>query len=366
MLQNATNIMQLFNNIYHNKTVLITGHTGFKGSWLALWLHQLGAKVIGYALEPATKLNHIDLLNLPIISIIGDVRNGTKLQEIFTQYQPDIVFHLAAQALVRESYAEPVLTFETNVIGTAQVYEAVRNTPSVKAIVNVTTDKVYHNNEWIWGYRENDKLGGHDPYSSSKACVELLHESYKKSFFKPTGILSATARAGNVIGGGDWAKDRLIPDIVKAAIDNQQVSIRNPQATRPWQHVLEPLAAYLCLGKNLLEKNLIAEDSWNFGPENEGNVPVHTILDAMKNHWNKISWLDVSAQEKLHEATLLQLDCTKAKTLLGIKPVWNIAKTVEITTNWYKNYYENNILNTKQDIENYVADARKQNVIWTK
>jgi CDP-glucose 4,6-dehydratase len=356
--------MQLFNNIYHNKTVLITGHTGFKGSWLAFWLHQLGAKVIGYALEPATNPNHLTLLHLPIISIIGDVRDKQKLQETFAMYQPDMVFHLAAQALVRESYTHPLETFETNVIGTAQVYEAVKNTASVKAIVNVTTDKVYHNNEWLWGYRENDKLGGHDPYSTSKACVELLHESYKKSFFKQADILSATARAGNVIGGGDWAKDRLIPDIVKATLDNQQVSIRNPQATRPWQHVLEPLAAYLWLGKNLLEKNPLAEDAWNFGPEQEGNVPVRTILDRMQNHWTKISWLDVSAQEKPHEANLLQLDCTKAKTLLGIKPIWNINKTVEVTTNWYKNYYENGWLNTSQDIANYIADAKQQNAVW--
>lgn len=358
--------MQLFNNIYRGKTVLLTGHTGFKGSWLAFWLHQLGAKVIGYALEPNTNPNHISLLDLPIVSVIDDIGNQAKLLDVFATYQPDIVFHLAAQPLVRESYAAPVLTFETNVIGTAKVYEAIKNTPSVKAVVNITTDKVYHNHEWIWGYRENDKLGGHDPYSTSKACVELLHESYKKSFFQKQNILSATARAGNVVGGGDWSKDRLIPDIVRATIENQAVNIRNPQATRPWQHVLEPLAAYLLLGQKLLEKNNIVEDAWNFACDAEGCVPVKTILELMQKQWDKVTWIDVSAQEKPHEANLLQLDCTKAKTLLQWKPVWNLDKTIAVTTNWYRDYHEKGIINTAKDLELYITDAKKLGLEWAK
>jgi CDP-glucose 4,6-dehydratase len=356
--------MQFFKNIYSNKTVLLTGHTGFKGSWLAFWLHQLGAKVIGYSLEANTKPNHIEALQLPIVSIIGDVRDGQKLKNICKEYQPDIVFHLAAQPLVRESYAEPVLTFETNVLGIVQLYEAIRSTPSVKVVVNITTDKVYHNNEWIWGYRENDKLGGHDPYSTSKACVELVHESYKKSYFKQAGILSATARAGNVIGGGDWSKDRLIPDIIKATIQKEQVAIRNPTSTRPWQHVLEPLAAYLLLGQHLLEGKSIADDSWNIGPEPEGNISVARLLGLMQKYWEQVSWLDTSTQEKLHEANLLQLDCTKAKTLLQWKPIWTLEETVKVTTNWYKVYYENKSLNTHKDLEQYIADAKKQHASW--
>jgi CDP-glucose 4,6-dehydratase len=356
----------MFNHIYKNKTILLTGHTGFKGSWLAFWLHQLGAKVIGYALSPTTSPNHIELLNLPITSIIGDVRDEKLLQTVFQTYQPDVVFHLAAQPLVRASYAEPILTFETNVIGTAKVYEAVKAISSVKAVVNVTTDKVYHNNEWVWGYRENDKLGGHDPYSTSKACVELLHESYRKSFFKEKGILTATARAGNVIGGGDWSQDRLIPDIVKATVQAQAVQIRNPQATRPWQHVLEPLAAYLLLGQQLLEGNLKAEDAWNFACDAEGCVPVRTILTQMQQVWQEVQWQDVSQQAKPHEANLLQLDCTKAKSLLQWQPVWNLATTVELTTKWYRNFYETKQLNTAQDLQKYIADAQEMGLQWAK
>ncbi|MFY7786350.1 MAG: CDP-glucose 4,6-dehydratase, partial [Thermoflexibacteraceae bacterium] len=332
----------------------------------AFWLHQLGAKVIGYALSPTTSPNHIELLNLPITSIIGDVRDEKLLQTVFQTYQPDVVFHLAAQPLVRASYAEPILTFETNVIGTAKVYEAVKAISSVKAVVNVTTDKVYHNNEWVWGYRENDKLGGHDPYSTSKACVELLHESYRKSFFKEKGILTATARAGNVIGGGDWSQDRLIPDIVKATVQAQAVQIRNPQATRPWQHVLEPLAAYLLLGQQLLEGNLKAEDAWNFACDAEGCVPVRTILTQMQQVWQEVQWQDVSQQAKPHEANLLQLDCTKAKSLLQWQPVWNLATTVELTTKWYRNFYETKQLNTAQDLQKYIADAQEMGLQWAK
>jgi CDP-glucose 4,6-dehydratase len=356
----------MFNHIYKNKIVLLTGHTGFKGSWLAFWLHQLGAKVIGYALSPNTSPNHLDNLHLPMTSIIGDVRNEKHLQTVFQTYQPDIVFHLAAQPLVRASYTEPVLTFETNVIGTAKVYEAVKNTPSVKAVVNVTTDKVYHNNEWVWGYRENDKLGGHDPYSTSKACVELLHESYRKSFFKEKSILTATARAGNVIGGGDWSADRLIPDIVKATVQAQAVQIRNPQATRPWQHVLEPLAAYLLLGQQLLEGNTKAEDAWNFACDAEDCVPVRTILTQMQQVWQEVQWQDVSHQAKPHEANLLQLDCTKAKSLLQWRPVWNLATAVAVTTQWYRDFYEKKQINTAKDLAQYIADAQQLGLQWAK
>ncbi len=354
----------MFKHIYKGKKVFLTGHTGFKGSWLAYWLLELGAEVAGYSLAPNTQPNHWDLLNLPIQTVVGDIREGEKLQKAMQNFQPDVVFHLAAQPLVRESYLLPVETFETNVIGTAKVYEAVRSCKRPPVLVSITTDKVYQNNEWVWGYRENDRLGGHDPYSTSKACVELLHESYRKSFFDKENIRTATARAGNVIGGGDWSKDRLLPDVVKATANQQAVQIRNPQATRPWQHVLEPLSAYLLLGQHLLEGNPKATESWNFASDFEGCVPVQTILDLMQTHWAKVQWTDVSANEKLHEANLLQLDSTKAKTVLQWKPIWNIAQTVAVTTNWYRAYYEYGEVNTPKDLKNYVAEAEKQKLCW--
>ncbi len=258
----------LFSSIYKNKTVLVTGHTGFKGSWLCFWLSKMGANVIGYSLEAPTNPNHIELLNLNIISVIGDIRDLEKLNNTFKMYKPDIVFHLAAQPLVRLSYENPIETYETNVIGTLKVFEACKNA-KIKAIVNITSDKAYENKEWIWGYRENDPMGGYDPYSSSKGCADLLTNSYRNSYFNiddykiKHNTLLASCRAGNVIGGGDWAEDRLITDIMISVSQNKKVSIRNPYATRPWQHVLEPLSGYLHIGQKLLEEKKSLLMAWN-------------------------------------------------------------------------------------------------------
>jgi CDP-glucose 4,6-dehydratase len=364
-------VMQtLFAGIYKNKTVLVTGHTGFKGSWLVYWLQHMGAKVVGYALEAPTIPNHIKLLNLDIISVIGDIRDLDKLNETFETYKPDIVFHLAAQPLVRLSYENPVETYETNVMGTLKVFEACRRN-DVKAIVNITSDKAYENKEWIWGYRENDALGGYDPYSSSKGCADILANSYRNSYFnideykKSHHTLLASCRAGNVIGGGDWALDRLVSDIVLSVSQGKKVSIRNPYATRPWQHVLEPLSGYLQVGQKLLEGRKEFAGAWNFGPSDEGSISVEEVVKNVKKHWNKIDY-DISIDpNQLHEAKFLKLDCSKAHIYLKWKDVWNSDTTFEKTVNWYKNYYENQQILSQEDLNSYVNDARSKNLVWT-
>lgn len=361
----------LFSGIYKNKTVLVTGHTGFKGSWLCFWLKQMGAKVVGYSLEAPTNPNHIELLDLDIISIIGDIRDLNKLNEVFSEYKPDIVFHLAAQPLVRLSYENPIETYETNVIGTLKVFEASRIN-NVKAIVNITSDKAYENKEWIWGYRENDPMGGYDPYSSSKGCADILATSYRNSFFnikdykKTHNTLIATCRAGNVIGGGDWAKDRLITDIMISVSLGKKVSIRNPKATRPWEHVLEPLSGYLHIGQKLLEEKVEFAEAWNFGPSDEGSITVEEVVKNVKKHWDKIDYEINRDPNQLHEANLLKLDCSKAHILLKWKDVWDSETTFEKTVKWYKAYYENNkeIL-TQSDLESYIYDAKIKNLEWT-
>jgi len=362
----------LFSGIYKDKTVLLTGHTGFKGSWLAYWLTQMGAKVIGYALEAPTTPNHLALLNLDIVSVIGDIRDQKKLDATFKEYQPEIVFHLAAQPLVRLSYDEPVETFETNVMGTIKVFEAAKKTSSVKAIVNITSDKAYENKEWIWGYRENDPMGGYDPYSASKGCAELVVNSYRNSFFnlddygsKHT-ILLASCRAGNVIGGGDWAMDRLMTDIMLSVSQGKKVRIRSPHATRPWQHVLEPLSGYLAIGQKLLEGKKEFAEGWNFGPENEGSITVENVVKAVKKHWDTIDYSIDDVEKKLHEANLLKLDCSKANILLEWKSTWDSHMTFEKTVTWYKNYYENNFINTKENLAAYIKDAKKKSIAWSK
>ena len=275
----------LFGGIYKGKKVLLTGHTGFKGSWLALWLHKMGADVVGIALPAPTSPNHLELLNLNITSEMIDIRDAKAINKAFQKHQPEIVFHLAAQPLVRYSYENPHETFETNVMGTINIYEAVRNCSSVEVIVNITSDKCYDNKEWIWGYRENDAMGGYDPYSASKGCAELVTASYRNSFFnldsygKSHNVLLASCRAGNVIGGGDWADDRLIPDIMRAVDKNETVTIRSPHATRPWQHVLEPLSGYLLVGQKLLEGKKEFADGWNFGPSDEGSISVKEVVE---------------------------------------------------------------------------------------
>ncbi|WP_260913021.1 CDP-glucose 4,6-dehydratase [Aliarcobacter butzleri] len=364
-------VMQsLFSGIYKDKTVLVTGHTGFKGSWLCFWLKQMGVKVVGYSLEAPTNPNHIELLKLDIISIIGDIRDLEKLNQTFETYKPDIVFHLAAQPLVRLSYENPIETYETNVIGTLKVFEACR-IAKVRAIVNITSDKAYENREWIWGYRENDPMGGYDPYSSSKGCADILATSYRNSFFnikdykKTHNTLIATCRAGNVIGGGDWAKDRLITDIMISVSQDKKVSIRNPKATRPWQHVLEPLSGYLQIGQKLLEEKVEFAEAWNFGPTDEGSITVEEVVQNVKKHWDKIDYEINKDPNQLHEANLLKLDCSKAHILLKWKDVWDSETTFEKTVKWYKSYYENNkeIL-TQNDLESYIADAKAKNIEW--
>lgn len=362
----------LFGGIYKEKTVLVTGHTGFKGSWLIYWLHQMGAKVVGYSLEAPTNPNHIELLNLNIISIIGDIRDLNKLNEVFNKYKPDIVFHLAAQPLVKLSYENPIETYETNVIGTLKVFEACRKA-SVKAIVNITSDKAYENKEWIWGYRENDPMGGYDPYSSSKGCADILANSYRNAYFnireykRTHNTLLASCRAGNVIGGGDWAKDRLITDIMLSVSLGRKVSIRNPKATRPWQHVLEPLSGYLHIGQKLLEEKVEFGEAWNFGPSDEGSITVEEVVQNVKKHWDKIDYEINSEPYQLHEANLLKLDCSKAHILLKWKDVWDSKTTFEKTVKWYKSYYEENqSILTSEDLIKYIIDAKDKNLEWSK
>lgn len=362
----------LFSGIYKNKTVLVTGHTGFKGSWLCLWLTQMGAKVIGYSLESPTNPNHIELLDLDMVSIVGDIRDLDKLNKTFQEYKPGIVFHLAAQPLVRLSYENPIETYETNVMGTLKVLEACRNN-SVKAIVNITSDKAYENKEWIYGYRENDPLGGYDPYSSSKGCADILVNSYRNSYFnideynKSHHTLIASCRAGNVIGGGDWAKDRLITDIMLSVSQDKKVSIRSPYATRPWQHVLEPLSGYLAIGQKLLEEKVEFSDAWNFGPSDEGSITVGQVVKNVKKHWNKIDYEINKDSNALHEANLLKLDCSKAHILLNWKDVWSSNTTFEKTVTWYKSYYESDKKTlTKDNLDDYVSDAKNKQLEWTK
>lgn len=363
---------KLFENIYSSKKVLITGHTGFKGSWLAYWLSKMGAEVIGYSLQPPTEPNHFELLSPKIVSIIGDIRDQNKLSDIFKIHQPEIVFHLAAQPLVRLSYQEPVETFEVNIMGTIKILEACRKSESVNAIVVVTSDKAYQNNEWIWGYRENDPMGGFDPYSSSKGCAELAVSSYRNSFFNVTDygkkhkILLASCRAGNVIGGGDWAKDRLISDIMLAVSQGKKVSIRNPYATRPWQHVLEPLSGYLQIGQKLLEGKYEFAEPWNFGPDDKGSITVKEVVENVKKYWSKIDYEINSDAQNLHEANLLKLDCSKAHIKLGWKSVWNSQLTFQKTVEWYKAFYESSTILSENDLNTYIEDARIQRLPWIK
>lgn len=360
----------LFGGIYKDKTVLVTGHTGFKGSWLVYWLKQMGANVIGYSLPVPTTPNHFELLNLNMTSIIGDIRDLEKLDQTFATYKPDIVFHLAAQALVRLSYENPIETYETNVIGTLKVFEACRK-HYVKAIVNITSDKAYENKEWVWGYRENDPMGGYDPYSSSKGCADLLANSYRNSYFnlkeykKSHQTLLATCRAGNVIGGGDWAQDRLMTDIMLSVSQGKKVSIRNPKATRPWQHVLEPLSGYLHIGQKLLEEKVEFAEAWNFGPSDEGSICVEEVVHHVKKHWDKIDYEINRDPKQLHEANLLKLDCSKVHIKLHWKDVWDSETTFAKTVKWYKAFYEKNALLSEEDLKNYVQDAKAKNIKWT-
>lgn len=348
----------LFGRIYKGKNVFISGNTGFKGSWLALWLQKLGAKVTGYSLPPHTSPSHFQMLNAGYETITGDILDLNFLKSSFSKIKPDIVFHLAAQSLVRESYRDPIKTYQTNVIGTLNIFESARVTRSTGAIVNITTDKVYENKENNNAFREGDALGGHDMYSSSKACSEILTESYRQSFLGQTEILLASARAGNVIGGGDWGADRLIPDAMKATNESRKVAIRFPESIRPWQHVLEPLCGYLMLGEKLLQGKKEYASAWNFGPKISDCIAVKEVLGKVSSKWDLVKW-EVDKNENPHEAQLLILDSSKAQNRLQWNPVWGLDLTIAKTVEWYREYYENNLLLTEIQLNDYAALIKK-------
>jgi CDP-glucose 4,6-dehydratase len=336
-------------NFWKGKKVLITGHTGFKGSWLSLWLHYKGAKVSGYSLTPPTSPSMFELCNVEKLiehSIEGDISDLPLLQQTLQNIQPEIIIHMAAQPLVRESYRSPIETYQTNVMGTVYLLEAVRSCKSVRAVLNVTTDKCYQNNEWVWGYRENEPLGGFDPYSSSKACSELVTAAYRNSFFhedqfKSHGVAIASARAGNVIGGGDWAIDRLVPDIVNSLLSNEKIIIRNPMAIRPWQHVLEPLSGYMLLSQLLYEDGPKFAEAWNFGPNDEDAKPVQWIVDQLCDKWGLgAKGYDIDRTDQPHEAKYLKLDCSKARREINWSPKWRLEEALDKVVEWTKGYQQ--------------------------
>jgi CDP-glucose 4,6-dehydratase len=325
------------------RRVLLTGHTGFKGSWLSLWLQSMGADVTGYALAPPTTPSLFDVADVSkgMTSHLGDIRDLAKLQAVFAEHQPEIVFHMAAQPLVRYSYQNPIETYSTNVMGTVNLLEAVRSTPGVKAVVNITTDKCYENKEWVWGYRENEPMGGYDPYSNSKACAELVSAAYRSSFFNADnydkhGVAIATVRAGNVIGGGDWAQDRLIPDILAAFEQKRKVEIRNPHAIRPWQHVMEPLRGYITLAEQLFERGPSFGEGWNFGPNDEDAKPVGWIVEEMAGLWGANAQWQVDAGDHPHEAHYLKLDISKARSRIDWHPVLRLKDALVLIIDWSK------------------------------
>jgi len=349
-------------NFWQGKRVFLTGHTGFKGSWLALWLHSLGAIVKGYALAPPTNpsLFHEARVSSIIDSQIGDIRDQDILHESMTSFNPDILIHMAAQPLVRYSYDAPIETYEVNVIGTAKVLEVARSCANLKAIVNITTDKCYENDERSEGYKEDDPMGGHDPYSSSKGCAELVASAYRRSFLQEQSIGLASVRAGNVIGGGDWADDRLIPDILRSFEKSEPVVIRNPKATRPWQHVLEPLSGYLILAEKLYKNQKEYAEGWNFGPNEKDVKPVDWILDKMISKWPNSSW-ELDQNSNPHEAAFLKLDIAKAESKLDWQPVWGLSHTLEKIIYWHRDWLDKEDMQAicLAEIEEYTRDMNK-------
>lgn len=346
---------------WRGKRVFITGHTGFKGSWISLWLQQLGAEVTGFALLPPTQpsLFEVAKVSQGMTSVTGDIRNAETLTLAMRQAAPEIVIHMAAQPLVRRSYLDPVETYSTNVMGTVNMLEAVRQTPSVRAVVNVTTDKCYENKEWVWGYREDEPMGGFDPYSSSKGCAELVTSAYRNSYFNTAKnghapVALASARAGNVIGGGDWAEDRLIPDIVRAIDAGESIKIRNPHATRPWQHVLEPLSGYLILAERLYTEGATFAQAFNFGPLEEDARPVQWIVDSMAKYWGGNASWHIENGTHPHEAHYLKLDCSKAHATLGWIPRWNLELALQSIVVWHKTYRSGQ--NMREVCEQQIAD----------
>lgn len=349
--------MEMNVEFWKNKKVFVTGHTGFKGSWLCLWLQHMEAEVFGYALTPPTDTNNFTESNVAngMNSFIGDTRDYDTLLQQMQMFNPDIVIHLAAQPLVRESYINPKDTIEINVLGTVNVLEAIRHTPSVKSVVNVTTDKCYENKEWPWGYREDEAMGGYDPYSASKGCSELVTSAYRRSFFNNNAAL-ASARAGNVIGGGDWAADRIVPDALRGFQSSTPVEVRYPNAIRPWQHVLEPLSGYLTLAEELYTSGQVHATAYNFGPVDEDARPVQWILDTMVNTWgNGAEWFHNNIEQP-HEAHYLKLDISKAKTYLNWKPRWNLNTALEMTVQWHKSWLAKDDMQAVciSQIENYM------------
>jgi CDP-glucose 4,6-dehydratase len=349
---------------WKGKKIFISGHTGFKGAWLCLWLHELGAEITGYALAPPTKPSLSDLCRLDdlVTSVKADIRDRSALQNALHQSQPEIVIHMAAQTIVRESYANPSETYETNVMGTVNLLEVARLCPCVKVILNVTTDKCYENREWVWGYRENDPLGGYDPYSNSKACSELVTAAYRNSFFNPKDFSShrvaiATARGGNVIGGGDWAKDRLIPDSIRALLNGEPISVRNPNAIRPWQYVLEPLRGYLMLARALYENGPSFGESWNFGPSDADAKPVEWLVQYLCNRWAEGGIYTIVEGDHPHEAHYLKLDCSKARSLLNWYSVISLDEAIDAIIEWTKAYRDGQDLRkaTVSQIREYMA-----------
>lgn len=363
---------QFFANAYAGKKIFVTGHTGFKGSWLCEWLLQLGAEITGYSLPPETKPALFKQLDLQsrLHHIIGDIRDLPKLKRALLKAKPDFVFHLAAQPLVRDSYARPLETFETNLIGTINVLETLRELKRPCAGIFITTDKVYENREWHRGYREDDSLGGYDPYSASKATAEIAIASWRRSFFQSHAVRIASVRAGNVIGGGDWAVDRIVPDCVRALQKGKPIAVRNPGSTRPWQHVLEPLSGYLWLAANLSGKkdaNSTLESAFNFGPTADANRPVRELVEEILKHWPG-KWENQSNPRAVHEAGLLQLDIGKAARVLKWKPVWNFPRTIEQTVNWYRNAKNSTLAQQLllEEISIYCEDAQKKKLPWAK
>jgi CDP-glucose 4,6-dehydratase len=364
----ALGLSRLFGGVYANRRVLVTGHTGFKGSWLVLWLQALGAEVAGLALNPDTDPSHWHLLNLKLEHDTRiDLRNTASVLRAVTDFQPDMVFHLAAQPLVRRGYREPVFTFDTNVGGVVNLLEAVRACPSVRVLVNTTTDKVYEVHASSDAYREDDPLGGHDPYSASKACAELVSACYRRSFFDTEDsrgrvVRLATARAGNVVGGGDWAEDRLVPDMVRAINTGKPLRLRNPLATRPWQHVLEPLSGYLRLGQALLAGEATGE-AWNFGPAADATLAVGDVVARLQREWPQLK-VEHDRSHQPHETTLLALDCSKAARILNWHPVWSAETTLQRTAGWYRAFLRDGSICSRDDLAAYVGDARKSGLGW--
>jgi CDP-glucose 4,6-dehydratase len=361
----------VYNHIFTDRRVLVTGHTGFKGSWLTLWLQQMGSEVFWFSLPPETDPNHYSLLHQKVEEALADIRDAAAVARWVKQCRPEIVFHLAAQPLVRRSYRAPLYTHQTNIIGTANLLEACRASDSVKAIVLVTSDKCYRNMEQERAFKETDPLGGHDPYSASKACAELIAASYRSAFFRHAGAsgdhpaLIATCRSGNVIGGGDWAEDRLVPDLVRAAARNQMAVLRNPGSIRPWQHVLDPLSGYLQIAQLLFEGDPTFADGWNFGPNHEQEHTVEQVAGLLQAAWPAVRYhAEPCRDTPLHEASTLKLDCAKARSAMGWQPVWDSTAAVARTAKWYERYFEHHSVCSGEDLQTYIADAAAMGRRW--